>query len=528
MTIEDSLGEDSKRLRTFVYALLIITSVGTMVGRILAIESQSGDTAMLSANDRSRWCTIRALVEQGTYEIDGVTKRKTDWFTIDRVRHKGKDGREHDYSSKPPLLPTMLAAEYYVVKNAFGAGLADSPFYVARLMLVVSNVLPLVLYFVLLACLVESLAVNDWTKLFVMASATWGTFLTTFAVTLNNHLPAAISVLIAVYVAIKIIHEGERGLPWFALAGFFAAFSVANELPALAFFAMLLVAFAWLAPKQTLVGFIPVSAIVAIAFFVTNYIAHASLRPPYTHRSDGNVVASISAAEKQAVLKQQVSAAFRREVQQAGVALSPAATLSNTEQSGRWNLWDEDSHNRYAVWYTGDGFEIREWDHWYEYEGSYWKTSEKRGVDVGEKSIAVYAFHTLVGHHGVFSLTPIWLLSVIGIVTWLRQDQRTLQAFAMMVLTLSVVCITFYIWRPEVDRNYGGVSCGFRWLHWFTPMWLICLIPAADRISASRLGRSAAYVMLGISIASATYASMNPWSHPWIFDYWTTLDWISY
>ncbi len=36
----------------------------------------------------------------------------------------------------------------------------------------------------------------------------------------------------------------------------------------------------------------------------------------------------------------------------------------------------------------------------------------------------MYALHVLVGHHGIFSLTPIWLLSVLaGIVLLLaRRD----------------------------------------------------------------------------------------------------------
>jgi len=105
--------DSSVKLRRIVYTLLIVTSAATMVGRIMAVESKSGKTAMLSANDRSRWCTIRSLVDHGTYEIDDVIKRKTDWYTIDMVRHKGTDGREHFYSSKPPLLATLLAGEYW-------------------------------------------------------------------------------------------------------------------------------------------------------------------------------------------------------------------------------------------------------------------------------------------------------------------------------------------------------------------------------------------------------------------------------
>ena len=31
------------------------------------------------------------------------------------------------------------------------------------------------------------------------------------------------------------------------------------------------------------------------------------------------------------------------------------------------------------------------------------------------------------------------------------------------MLSIVLIVIGFYIARPEIDRNYGGVSCGFRW-----------------------------------------------------------------
>src|SRR5690606_7312868 len=59
-------------------------------------------------------------------------------------------------------------------------------------------------------------------------------------------------------------------------------------------------------------------------------------------------------------------------------------------------------------------------DNWYDYEytvggktrESYWRN--RQGIDRGEPSKGVYALHALVGHHGVFSLTPVWLLSFAG------------------------------------------------------------------------------------------------------------------
>ena len=130
-----SIEDPRRELRHAVYWLLIIASVGIMTGRILAVRSSLGKTPLLSANDRSRWCTIRALVDHGTYVIDDVIfkdraheKRDREWYTIDMVRHKGHDGLEHYYSSKPPLLPTLLAGEYWLVKRVTGGQISTEPF----------------------------------------------------------------------------------------------------------------------------------------------------------------------------------------------------------------------------------------------------------------------------------------------------------------------------------------------------------------------------------------------------------------
>ena len=60
----------------------------------------------------------------------------------------------------------------------------------------------------------------------------------------------------------------------------------------------------------------------------------------------------------------------------------------------------------------------------------------------GEPDIGTYALHTSVGHHGVFSLTPMWLLTVAGLGMWLaRRDRRML---ALGISLLSLVVYAFY------------------------------------------------------------------------------------
>jgi len=457
---------DNRALRTSVYALLITIATGAMVGRIMAVTSVDAigleghlhregrkdwqrQRPFLSANDRSRWATVRSLVEHGTFEIDQVVSQRG-WDTIDMVKHRGRDGEEHLYSSKPPLLTIVMTAPYWVIYNTSGASLGDYPFEIGRALLVLYNVLPMIAYLVILAWLAERLGTTDYGRLFLLAAAAFGTFLTTFAVTANNHTPAALCVAVVLYAFVRIVLDGERRPAWFALAGFFAAFSVACELPALSLCVLLGAVLLWKAPRSTLVGYVPAALFVALAAIGTNYLAHDSLRPPYMHRS-------------------------------------------GTDLADNW----------YDYTYERDG-RVRE---------SYWRNPV--GVDRGEPS--AYAFHATLGHHGVFSLTPIWLLSIWGLAIWARDPGR--RELALGIALLSVVCLAFYLSRPQMDRNYGGMTSGFRWMFWFAPMWLVALLPAVDRLARSRAGRGLALALLAVSVMSASYPTWNPWTHPWLWNF---------
>ncbi len=205
------------------------------------------------------------------------------WDTIDMVKHDG-----HLYSSKPPLLPTLMAAVYWPIYHFTGATLGTHPYEIDWFMLVLFNVVPLVIGFALLARLVERFGTTDWGRIFVMAAAAFGTFLTTFAVTINNHLPAAVCAVAAVYVATRIWFDGERRLRYFVVAGLFAALAATNEFPAASILAAVAVLLLWKSPRLWLLGFVPAVAVVAGAFFGTQWIAHHNLKPAYLHRSDGD------------------------------------------------------------------------------------------------------------------------------------------------------------------------------------------------------------------------------------------------
>lgn len=180
---------------------------------------------------------------------------------------------------------------------------------------------------------------------------------------------------------------------------------------------------------------------------------------------------------------------------------------------------------------------------WYEYEGSHWKPPPegytKTGIDWAklQESRAQYAMHVLVGHHGLFSLTPIWLLALAGMIAgswkvrslWRQALFRETGDFPWFVqplgLALLVVVVGFYLFK---SANYGGFTNGLRWLMWLTPIWLTCLMPSADRLAQSCWGRWLGGVLLAFSVFSVSYQLWNPWRHPWIFDLMIELGWKGY
>ena len=80
---------DDRRTRWSIYWLLIVCSLAVVCARLWQVESISyGESVpFLSANDRSRWCTIRSLGDHNTYAIDPVLQSDAgkSWDTIDKV-----------------------------------------------------------------------------------------------------------------------------------------------------------------------------------------------------------------------------------------------------------------------------------------------------------------------------------------------------------------------------------------------------------------------------------------------------------
>lgn len=486
------------RLRRGVYLLFATLAAGAVLGRIgsvasvdkIALEKRlvadavaaaaaAGDPAdpavvrsrietekrllrpFLSANDRSRWLTIRSLVERGTFAIEDLVV-EPGWDTIDAVAHADESGRMRLYSSKPPLLSVLCAGPYWLLHTLTGWTLGDHPFELGRTLMVLFGLVPLLVMIAFTCRLIDAIGTTDWGRLWGAALVSGGTLLTTFAVVLTNHLPAAACTAASAWYLRRIRGDGSRSATTFAAAGFTAALAAACELPALAWCAAVFALLAAVDTRRTIGAALPAAAVVAAAAIGSNWLAHGTAIPAYAHRSGA--------------------------------------------------------------------------DNWYDYSfelpngkelTSYWRSPQ--GVDRGEASAVTYAWHALLGHHGIFSLTPAWLLVVPGLAVLADRRRRTAagdRSLALAIAAVSVAVVAFYLARPPIDRNYGGVSSGFRWVFWLVPLWTMAAVPAADRLAGSRLGRGVAALLLGLSAVSVAFPTWTPWAHPWIWQWLTHAGWL--
>jgi hypothetical protein len=512
--------------RRFIYVLLIAVAGATAAGRVCSAQrvyeprffrpdatkddplrgiwpaTRPNPTPTFGDNDRSRWVTVRALVDDGTYAVGHrdhdvtIATYLSALFAADplqgavtaaggqRLRIQSDHGYVFDdgwrtidkvmdpdtltfYSSKPPLLPTMAAGEYWLLKKAFGWTITDNSWEVVLTILLTFNVLPLILYLALLASLVERYGTSDWGKLFVMTAGSFGTLLSPFVVTFNNHSIGAYAAMVTLWAAARILDGTNRENGWalsgyHLVAGFAAGFTAINEFPAAAFAAGVFLLVLLHSPIRGVLLFLPAALVPVAAWFLTNYLAVGRFEPIYS------------------------------------------------EFGGRW----------------------------YEFEGAYWRfLPGKRGIDWAGRNGETkpeYLFHLLLGHHGLFSLTPVFLLGLAGMVLALGRigrapDTTSTRPSWNRIVGLSffvaVVVIGYYVYKTD---NYGGWTNGPRWLMWLAPLWLVALLPVADYLSRSRWGRAVGVVLLAFSVFSASYSLWNPWRHPWIYDLMYARGWINY
>jgi hypothetical protein len=542
--------------RRFVALVVITAATALALGVLLKQPS------LMAANDISRWCTVWSLLERGSYVID-----ECPWLidTQDKVeRRRGgekPDAPKHFYSSKPALLSTLIAGVLYPVRRLSGVpldrvvmqereerwvqkpdenapgklkGVLEQPAEGARwpayvfyfkAVLVLLNILPFGIFLILYARVLDRYAPNDWPWFFSLIAAAVGTYLLPFTQTLNNHTVAAFSAFFALYQFLRIWDEQEDSGWRFAGVGLFSGFAAVNEIPALAFPVLAAGLLLFRYPPKTLVCLVPAALIPLAASALAQYMALGELR------------------------------------------------LAYTEFGTESYLWEG------SLWKTPlelDSLNLP----WFDPQ-----EAARRGI--AAESYGLYLFHMTLGHHGFWSLSPIFFFSLVGlgrylrgggwflaVATWLtllastalaacylydptvwasggrlhayrwiflvipalmgllallswlfliRRGGPPMAAGAWMTAVLTVVLLAFYTWNPKA-RNYGGSTQGLRWLFWLIPFWLLVLPKGVEEGQSRPWVRGLALLALLVSVVSVGYAMRNPWSHPWILDALEHLD----
>ncbi|MGQ9648815.1 MAG: hypothetical protein ACUVXJ_01745 [Phycisphaerae bacterium] len=469
-------------------------------------------------NDGSRWNTVFYLVEYGTYEylpdwgeIKGVSKRGvTDpeehiatynanstpedkarikglmrkfgdryyrhvwdippFSTVDMISVKDKNGQDHFYSSKPPLLSTCVAGVVIGLQKIVSpimaisavrqrlirpqpegqAGAAAQPtstqpsqksspgsfsfrehpmFYMRAAVLLVQLVPFLIMIWVIRQRVIEQTD-SPFVQNFCVGAAALATFLTSYTAPLNNHVVAAYCALFAVHATLRVWYDGRREWYWFLIAGLFGGLCHGLELPATLLTLAILVVLFWKEPRRALVVGLPAMLIPIAASLYTTYLVTGSVTP---------------------------------------------IPMRFEEPNGPFY-----------------------------YNGSYWHPNDyykPRGVSIDflQEPKQTYLSHLVVGHHGFFSLTPLFIISLIGIGRHMA-GIRTRRAVLISLVLAAIVVVVATLWKADA----GGSS-----LSWPTPApayvastqaWLGDVSAASgDSADPSRFSRWLANFRLGLA-----------------------------
>jgi tetratricopeptide (TPR) repeat protein len=225
-------------------------------------------------NDAARMATIQAMVEHHTMALDN-TILKSD---VDIMVRNG-----HRYSDKPPLLQGLGAVVYWPL---YQAGLRFSNHYnlVYFILAFILSGIPYILLCGFTFILIRKLAFSQtaaWAGWGIMLA---GTIIFPYAMTFNNHLLAALMILLAVglYLSLGPDNENKGRITWI---GFCAAAGMFLELPTGGLNFLGLGLLLGMKNPRRLIYYFAGAFLPVITHFSLNYWQTGDLIPAYLHKS---------------------------------------------------------------------------------------------------------------------------------------------------------------------------------------------------------------------------------------------------
>ena len=248
--------------------------LGTLILLVFALLYSMEEIGM-SGNEASRFATIQAVAEQGTFAIE-----KTNFRTVDKLFIDG-----HLYSDKPPFM-------------AWSIGMLVRPFCELKLVNFVDNYYLLVYLIDLIFAGGVNILIFWWmfnafrrvrrgsleAKFLLALGGSLGTWLFSYSVVINNHTPAALCVL-GLFVALDKFRRSPGKLPAIA-AGAMCGLLGALDIPGGVFFTLATVAaLALSSPRRERFDYAAAGACTAgfcaIGLLCLNYYAYREVLPLY-------------------------------------------------------------------------------------------------------------------------------------------------------------------------------------------------------------------------------------------------------
>lgn len=380
------------------------------------------DASLTNANTGSRYATIEALVDFGTYYIDDTHYK----HTIDKM----KVG-EHYISSKPPLLPTYGAGVYWVYQKLTGQNIGDHEGNVVRTVGFFTGLLFHGVFLVYLYRFCLLLFKRRLTILVTLAVGCFGYLGVAYATTINNHSVGAALGLVGLFHAYRA-GTGSPGYKDWVLAGFWFGIDGAVDLTSLAFLptvGLYLLAKDW---RKAVFGFGAAALPGLLTLGILNYEITGSFKPAY----------------------------------------------SNSELK--------------------------------DFPDNYFR-NHRSGIDALREPKHIYAWNVLLGHHGVFSMTPVFCFGLYEIVRRLKT-----RSFARETLVVSAVLAAVFYFYIFKTRNYGGWCVGMRWLVPFMPLLLLYFGAWFDRVKLTRLTLGS----VAVAFAIGCFHVQDGLTSPFQFSVW--------
>ncbi|MFK8115203.1 MAG: hypothetical protein AB8B91_23575 [Rubripirellula sp.] len=472
-----------RKKRRAVYVWIACVALLVACVNIALANVTDGDPVMVNSSaDHGMWSKIATLV-------DGDAAIAGSWL-------------ESKTESTYPLTPYsgLAAGAYKGLQRVFRLTLRSDPLITSRLILAMLNLPLLILLLTTTIDSIDRVGRGNWARYSGILAACFATMFLPLVSSLNHQLPAAAatSLVLWIYLVVAERLEESRQVPprtW-VIAGVSAAFAVMFQILA----APMLIAWVVLFRQLDREIATPVIGGVAIALgcFAATWLIGDGLLSRGTQRAAEPELEVVAAFESP-LTKPDLSIAkrVRKELTQQQLASAAEELVILAVDQSHWTVEVQQKH--YTLVRQIDEWQLlKQNDDVIRLAPAVSESDTASSVTSKPSSIAVL-FHGVIGHHGWFSLTPIWLLvpfAVVGGFTFGPTDYRRL---AIAVAVVSLVALVIVGAMMIVDGGYRFPTE----LIWLTPLWLLMLTPLLEDLGKSLQGKSLVLVLLTLSAAGS-------------------------